>query len=287
MFEITEKLRQRFCKDNGINLQLFASPYFEERIELYGAKDKYDEFVKFVISEFDSPDAYLAYYNQFIDTIIDYIKNSTALIALNSDDMSKYPSFQAKSQDIYKPNNVGKTFCSVDIKKANFTALVHYAKATDTQFWSSYDYKEFIKQFTKYDYMAESKHIRQVVFGNCNPKRQIKYEAYLISTIINDLIAKNIIDVSDIYSLNHDEIIFDTSPEKQNALKKYFENPMEFPIEFTVFKLARLLNTVAYIKIIGDDTILKCVNPYEAPFVYRFMNHQEYQDTDSLFMFEG
>ena len=45
--------------------------------------------------------------------------------------------------------------------------------------------------------------------------------------------------------------------------------------------------TEAFIKLFDDGSYeLKCVNPYEAPFIYRYMAGQPYTDNDMYFMFE-
>lgn len=290
------KLKQRFCKDNKVPLQLFVSPYFEERLKLFGFSDKWEEFLT-VLEDFESVDAYLEYYNQVKDNIIDYIKNSEAYQKLNSDDMNNYSKFQIRQSDVYKESNIGKKFISIDMKKANFSALVKYAKDTRTKFFDSFNYDEFMKQFTKYDYISNSKYIRQVVFGNCNPKRQIIYESYLMSNFLYKLIDTNLVSESDIYSMCSDEIVISVSDELNvSEIKRFCDDFNEFPISFEYFTLFKLVNTQAYIKqpltvdknsIVVSMPILKCVNPYDAPFIYRFMNNEPYQPNDCVFMFEN
>ena len=286
-----EKLRQRFCKDKGIKLQIYKSPYFEERIKLFGFEHDYNEFLKLVDS-FESIEQFFDYYNQVKDSMIDYIKNSEVFQALNSDDMNKYPKYQIRQSEVYKSNNIGKEFISIDMNKANFSALVKYAKDTGTKFFDSYNYKDFIKQFTEHDYFAESKYIRQVVFGNCNPKRQITYESYLMSDLLRTLIDTNMVLESDIYSMCSDEIIIEVSDTVDvKAIEGYCKTFNDFPISFEKFTLLKLTGTEAYMKYQANDNIvsysLKKVNPYEAPFIYRFLNKESYKDSDSVFMFEG
>lgn len=290
-----EKLRQRFVKDNKISLQIFESPYFEERLKLFGYLEQYESFVDMVTTRFKSIEEYFSYYNTVKDSAIDFIKNSEAYQLLNSDDMNKYPKYNNINQsDVYKDSNIGKTFISIDMKKANFSALVKYAKDTNTKFFDSYNYDDFMKLFTDCDYIIQSKYIRQVIFGNCNPKRQITYESYLMSNLLTNLISNNLVSESDVYSMCSDEIIIKVNENTNTeAITKYCKNFNDFPISCEKFILYKLNNTKAYLKqtILTNTNVLalptiKCVNPYEAPFIYRFMNNEPYQDSDYVFMFE-
>lgn len=296
---ISRRLRQRFCKDMNISIQLFETPYFEDRIKLMGFEKDYNDFVRFVTKEFNNEEEYFAYYNELKDKMIDFIKNSEAYIALQEDGLiCKKPSLNIKQGDTYKDSCVGKEFLSIDMKKANFSALVKYGKVTGTKFFDSYDYEKFIKQFTPYDYFVKSKYIRQVVFGNCNPKRQIAYETSLMSKVMN-LITNNSeltgLLMENVYSLNSDEIIFDITGKDGKELVynlKTFLSMTEMydlPLRVEAFKVGKLEGTKAYVKIFnnGADYELKCVNPYEAPFVYRYINMQEPTKMDRYFLFEG
>lgn len=290
-----EKLRQRFCKDNKISLQLFESPYFEERLKLFGYLDQYESFIQMVETKFDSVEAYFEYYNNVKDTVIDFIKNSEAYQALNSDDMNKYPKYQIRQSDVYKYSNIGKKFISIDMRKANFSALVKYGKDTNTKFFDTFNYESFMRQFTDCEYIIQSKYIRQVVFGNCNPKRQITYESYLMSDILKTLLDTNLVLESDIYSMCSDEIVIEVSETTDVKAIEDFCNVFDkFPISCETFILYKVAGTAAYIKQACSTNsnytstpVLKCVNPYEAPFIYRFMNNQPYEDSDYVFMFEG
>ena len=48
--KITTKLKERFCKDCNIPINIFQEPYFTDRLELYdkyyGTLEKWNTFVK-------------------------------------------------------------------------------------------------------------------------------------------------------------------------------------------------------------------------------------------------
>ena len=77
--ELTEKLKERFCKDNNLNIKIFEEPYFTERIKLYDNKfntiEKLNLF-KQEIEEFDNEQEYFTYYNNVKDQVINFIKST-------------------------------------------------------------------------------------------------------------------------------------------------------------------------------------------------------------------
>ena len=179
MFYLSNKLKQRFCKDYGVPLKIYIDPVFTDRIELFGFKDLYETFEDMVVLDFDNNEKkFLDYYDKIKEEAIEFIKNTDTYKILNECDISNYnigsPSIPQK--DVYKENNIGKSFVSIDLRKANYTSLKIFEELlykTDTADFPN-TYEEFIKKFTSYDYFINSKNLRQVIFGNCNPKRQIK-----------------------------------------------------------------------------------------------------------------
>ena len=179
------------------------------------------------------------------------------------------------------------------MKKANFTALVHYAKENGLDFFDSYNYDDFISKFTEYSHIRQSKYIRQVIFGNCNPKRQISYETFLMTKLLKKLISACYIRKQDVYAIRSDEIIIkadDLSDKSINFLRNFILEYSEenFPLSFEYFRLGKIVNTEAFIKDFDEGKYeLKCVNPIEAPFIYRYMNYESFNNSDFLFEYNG
>lgn len=138
MITLTESLKKRFCKDQNLPIKVYSEPIFTERLKLFDAYEKYLEFCSMFRIRFNSDEqAYLAYYNDLKDRIINYIKESEAFQSLNKADM--YKEFPIYGEGIpkgytYKDKNIGKSFLSIDMKKANFNALVHYGNEIGTPF---------------------------------------------------------------------------------------------------------------------------------------------------------
>lgn len=293
---LSEKLKQRFCKDNKLNIQLFAEPYFEERVEAFGQLDKYREFERLINERFSgNEELYFEHYNNVKDTIINYIKASEVYQALQSVDMNKYTCiYNIRQSDVYKQPNIGHKFISIDMSKANFSALVYFAKQNNVEFCESYDWEDFISRFTDIEHIKESKYIRQVVFGNCNPRRQVTYEKYLMSKVLDKLIINlQLFSINDVYSLCSDEIILNADNLSEidvakiedyvNKISKYY-----IPLTFEYYTLGNVKGTDAYIKKIhnkNDEIKLKCAGPIESLFIVKRIKGLPIEDNDFIFKY--
>ena len=291
---ITEKLNKRFCKDNNLSINVYKEPYFTSRLKLYGCYDDYQDFVKMIEEKFSgNEESYFAYYNEVKDKIIDYIKNSATYKYLQTADMSalNYRGTTITSdypdREVYKENLIGKSFISIDMCKANYTALVAYGMQTELPFVPDeigFNYYKFIKQFTDNTHIINSKYIRQVVFGNCNPKRQIHFEKCMMLNLLERLIHSKSINKEDIYSVRADEIIIDGF----NPGLIHMLITTEFPVSFEYFKLGRIYGTSGYIKNIANNEIkIKCASSDELPFIYRLLKGEEVQPEDLIFTYNG
>lgn len=302
MFVKNLELRKRFCKDNNISIKLFEDPYFSDRLSLYHRyyqteimQKKFEE----VYFSLKSEQEYFEIYNKLKDDVINYLNSCPEMLYFSrEEDFSK---FEVKHKNlpknsIYKPTNSGHKFISLDMKSANFTALRHY-NASIVKNKSSYE--EFIKEFTDADYFTKSKYIRQVIFGNINPARQITYEKYLMDSVITEL--EKIISIEDIVSFMSDEIVFCIDKYNEDELKKIVSSVKKIIEDFEkeyitlkleIFELFNVPNTEGYIKKmlpINENAkwIFKGFNSIELPFVLRKYYNEEIEDTDLVFSYEG
>lgn len=118
---------------------------------------------------------------------------------------------------------VGKTYLSVDLVSANFQALYHYNKDI---FDGYHDYMHWINSFSESGYICRSKHARQVIFGMCNPSRQITIEKSIIYRI-NELIQKKYGEKLTLITSNSDELIY----EVVGNLKDVSDEPIGYIIK--------------------------------------------------------
>lgn len=309
--EFTSKLKERFCKDYNIPIKLFEEPYFTERIELldplYSTKKYLNIFENSVINniKFNNEQDYFTEYNLVKDQAIEYIKSTEEFNQFNQMDMNNIQVdklfINLPKKDIFKPNNANRKFISIDMIQANFHALRYYSSHIfkDADTW-----EEFLSTFTDVEHIICSKYIRQVILGNCNPRRHITYEKYLMSQFLKDVID----DYSGLHSLfdhitffSNDEIIFDITDIENNVIKYllgylYFKIDIRstkgIPLKLKMFTLHKLEDDLGYYEEIehvdGSNSIeLKCVNSYTLPFILRKLNDEKIQENDKVFIFEG
>lgn len=309
--EVSNRAKERFCKDCNIPIRLFQEPYFSDRIQLfdkfYGTIEKWDRFVN-ELQKYNSEQDYFEEYNRVKDAAITSIKESESYQRFNAEDMNKYAVINRNlpNKDIFKPTNDGRVFISIDMKKANFSSLHEYNK---NMFGGVDTWEDFISQFTDNKHIIDSKYIRQVILGNCNPRRHITYEKYLMDKIITKLNK----DISELYDrisfFSNDELVYDVSNLNNLSLKNIaglvvllrseLEETFDIPFRIELFKLHRINNTDGYYKEIYifdkyyeiDNEVkkyeFKCLDNYMMPFVLRDFLGEEVTESDKVFYHQG
>jgi hypothetical protein len=128
-------LRRRFVKDYNLPINIVDSPYFEYYMRTYDwfPRKEYQSLVEEIDTRFDGNiNLWLEEYSKIRDTIITKIENSEAYKWFNNLDLKSFPHPCMKTVaalknipdlNIYNQSSIGKTFVSIDLKKANFQAL--------------------------------------------------------------------------------------------------------------------------------------------------------------------
>ena len=217
----SKRLLQRFCKNYNLPIAVFEEPYFNERLTiidpLFDCVQKFEAFVH-DLADFESEEKYFEYYNKLKDEVINAIQGNSSFRSFNQH-MFIPPECQAGNKNLYTDQNDGAVFYSIDMRQANFSALHHF----DPEMFDVYDsnedktvhcdtWEDFLSNFTPYQHILDSKYIRQVILGACNPGKQIQYETWLMKTLCQHLIET--LGPLNIYSINADEIIL--TVENQN-----------------------------------------------------------------------
>ena len=302
---VNDTLKQRFCKDMNLSIKIFEEPYFSNFLELYDKQfksiSKYNRFIE-AVNKFGSEQAYFEAYNKLKDDVIEYLNGNPEMTFFSqSEDMSKF-TCQNKgypTNDIFKDTNDGRVFVSIDMIKGNFTALHHYnpniVKGCDT-------YEDFIRTFTDVSHFVESKDIRQVVFGNVIPKRQVAYEKYLMDMVLTELLKTGVVKPENVEFFSTDEIVLAVPDEMlcdrmvneefynsvMNVVKWAKENNINVRGEF--FELRKIPGTHGYVKkfMMGKDGVdFKCLDFLTMPFVLRAYQGEQPNDMDKIFLYEG
>lgn len=301
MINITPKLKERFCKDCNIPLKIYEEPYFTDRLALYDlfyqSIHKWNIF-KSELKEYHCEQDYFEEYNRIKDQAINDIKNTDAYQRFNQEDMHQYSIKYVglPSKDIFKPSNDNKLFISIDMKKANFSALRYYDKNI---FRGVQTWEQFIGFYTNNHHIINSKYIRQVILGNCNPKRHITYEKYLMDQVLDCLIKEVGFWVSEVVFFSNDEIIIDMENyadciKNRNIIQKTLEEYFEFPLKTELFYLHKVKGTQGYCKEVVENLAdrsfqfkFKCLDGYMLPFVMRYMLNEDVTENDKVFIHEG
>ena len=299
--DITIKLRERFCKDTNIPINIFIEPYFSERLEYIDKvlpkknyKQKWSNFLS-MLKDFNNEQDYFEYYNNVKEQAIQFIKNSQGYQDFNNEDMNKYKCNIGEThknlvKSIYQDQFVNdKTYISIDICKANFSALNNYSYNI---FGDNNTWEKFLGQFSKYQYILDSKYIRQVVLGNCNPGRVITYENYLAYKICEQI--EKEIPRAKLLCFTSDELIFDITNEENDKLKLYEMDTFPVKTKFEIFKLDKIDGYFqGYIRTIYDLSGNKIETEYkglEGNFAYliikTLLDKDKITENDLVFEFE-
>jgi len=286
--EISERLKSRFCKDTKIPINIFQEPYFQDRLQLfdsyYDSIKKWNLFVN-ELEKYKKEEDYFENYNQVKDDAINYILQTNAYQRFNKEDMNKFAVKEdLPSCDIYKPSNDGKLFISIDMVKANFSALHQYSRSM----FGMDSWEGFLAQFTDNQHMINSKYIRQVILGKCNPKRQTMYEKYIMNGFLENI--ETYLPI--VVSFSSDEIVLDITNISGGELTalltilEYKRKNFLVPLKTEIFRLKDI--GIGYERILIDGSSeFKCVDPFLVPMVLRKKQGQEITDSDLTFCHNG
>lgn len=266
------QLKKRFCKDCNIPITIFDNPYFYERLvvldTIFHCVKQFDLFC-IEMQKFESEQDYFEYYNSVKDRMISDIKDNPKYQCFNTDLSGKSETVlnmtrtKVGKQNLYVEQNNGKTFISIDMKKANFSAMHFYSR----DIFGCDTWEDYVSKFTDSLHIQNSKYIRQVVLGACNPKRQIQYEHSLMVKLY--LHIKNALDDEDFtaYSIGEDEILIEISKFRHplNKLKDIIASCPEgigSLVRVEMFDLQKARD-YGWLKVIYDDdrTVkFKCID---------------------------
>lgn len=267
-------LKKRFCKDNNLSIAVYDNPYFYQRLEIINhvtpCVDKFELFCK-ELEKFKCEQDYFEYYNSVKDNVINHLKNNSSFVNFNTRAIDM-PRPHVSKKNLYIEDNDGKKFISLDMKKANFSALHFY---DSNIFDGATTWEEFISKFTDSEHIIGSKYIRQVIMGACNPKRQIQQEKLIMFMLLNfvdtQLKLRQPHDGSDIkallsnieeyeiYSLGEDEIIIEVTGEKTLA---YYTKVIEDIVSDTEYRDFIRVTAFTLKKIQGTDGWAKYITRY-------------------------
>lgn len=298
-----KKFFQRFCKDYNLPINVFEDSIFHYYMDLYKdffPKSEYESAVDLIETKFGgNVDLWLDYCAHVRDTAINTILESESYKKFISMDLSEYKINGFKERSAYTEETDGKRFISIDLKKANFQALRWMDVIDD------YSYDHFIRQMGGDDYIAGSKYLRQVIFGKCNPSRQVTIEKHLMSLIEDAIKNKMSNHGFKLYSFNSDELVYEEDFDRSNILdirklvddvKMMIEKYLNIEVSVEYFSVERIPvvnhsgNKVdAYVKrnLITGEIKYKKISTTFFPQIYKLIKGMEIEELDRVFFFEN
>lgn len=216
------ELKERFVKDYKFPIAVISDDHcFDYLIRLFeplhGSFTCWKNLCEIVEKRFDNnAQKFLEYYATVREAMIQSVLNCDGFKRFN-DGKNKLSEYNVTipnglfSKSSYIQDNLGKKFLSVDMSKANFYALRKYDPSIVQ---GKETYEDWVRLFTDFPYFWQSKHLRQVVFGQCNPSRQIKVMKRMMMDLVEKIRseAKEEIgeEVMPTY-LQNDEVVYDVT----------------------------------------------------------------------------
>lgn len=206
------ELAKRFVSDLKLPIQIINEELFNYSLITVGGITAWTALKLLIKNEYgnDNEKFLEAYYN-VRDKIITTVLESEAFQKFNTmpmDEFSIKKKDNVSSKNIYNQENVGKTFVSIDLKKANFQVL---HKVNKDIVLGADSYEEFVAKFTDLDYIINSKYTRQVIFGKLNPSRHITVEKYYTYCIYELLKESGLTEGWKAVSASNDEIVYEVN----------------------------------------------------------------------------
>lgn len=208
-----------FCKLFELNIPDYQ--HFDYYISQLSKLDKYHNIYDLIelykIAESVTDDIY-QFKIEKSNQIIDFIKSTRAYGELNEDNL--IPDLPTTKNFFYSEDN---RYLSIDIKKANWHILKKYDPEFINELGDSYEL--LLTKFGLPEVFQYSKTLRQFIFGNLNPKRQIKAQRVVVEEIVQKFEPLNL----EIACIKPDEIIYVVNNDE--ILQKILNE-----IDYNVFK---------------------------------------------------
>jgi hypothetical protein len=207
-----------FCKLFDLNVPSYVD--FDYYKNIYARLDRWknmDELISLYEKAEEQIEDIYKYRLEKTEEIINFIKTTRAFNDLNDDTM--IPDLPTNKNFEYSE---GVKYLSIDIKMANWESLKKYDPSFVNELGDTYS--DLLNKFNVPEVFHRSKQLRQYIFGNLNPKRQIKAQRVMVEDLMNGLSRynlkveciktdevvysfENIADIADIL-LNFDDSIF-------------------------------------------------------------------------------
>lgn len=180
-----------------------------------------------------------------LDTLVEYIKATNAYVTLQEKEL---PKKQLNTKDWTSTVLDSDMLMSIDFKSANYSVLKTFDNSNELKG----SWRKLCESLLIPEALIESKSFRQIVFGNCSPKKLQTFQHGHIMTITEELKNSGIVLDNNLVFVSHDEFIVkicsisdDDVEEKMLNLKKHTEkiildNNINMPIHSKIFALKKI-----------------------------------------------
>lgn len=214
------RLRDKFVSDSSLPILFLDTERFTYFMNLYDGHlntwSKYSDFIE-CVGSFNDEQSYFNHVKDVIYNASQYITSHVDYSSLINVNCNYTPIFNVVTRSIYHPDYVGKLMISIDMKSANFNAI-HSVYPSIVNNKDSY--AEFMKEFTPWKFLQESKQVRQTIFGKTEPRKLQSIQTSYIR-MIADTIMATVPDIK-ISMMGSDEIVITDYPSDMEISDVYF-----------------------------------------------------------------
>lgn len=219
-----------FCKMFDLNIPCHDE--FEYYRKQFSRLDRWKDMDMYV-SLYEQAEALhedlFSYRMSKIEEIVSFIEGTRAYQDLCDENL--LPDYPVSKGFDYKE---GKTYLSIDLKKANWQSVKWHDPAFVDELGDSWE--SLLDKFGMPEVFKHSKHFRQYVFGCLNPKKQMKMQRVILQHAIESLSSFGLSPVM----VKHDEALYEVSLEAAASIleqdasgirlrKGVLQKPGEFP----------------------------------------------------------
>jgi hypothetical protein len=290
---------KKVAKDYKIQIPVVDEQYFLRNLTiLYPSDTTYIHAIQIVNKwlELHKADYVCMFSNavtKVLNEIIDYLKTKEPNSEkVESATCKSYDGFieYSKGLNIFHSNNADKEFISVDMIKANEKALKFVEVLAPDESWQTLVERACGEDNLLFDYIYNSKALRQVAFGMYNSKLQKQAEIYITENLVEHIEKQLDIHRDNFIGYTNDEILLKSNDEVYSKIKTA---KMNDDFIFNLFRVDKFLlkqigDMQFYVKIHedGSETYHNIPNTYLVQAIKKYKNIPINED-DLLFIYEG
>lgn len=301
----------QYVKLAGLKISCCRPEYIEYYVKLYNSLYGTIDSWKLFCEEFQAFDM-IREENNAINAIKKTIQeNPEYLKMMETETILKGPSkIKILKNDVYTLCNIGSYFLSIDMKSSNSTILRQHCPSIfeEEKNQNLMSWEEFVKRFTKSDFIAESKKFREVSIGLTNFQNRARVLQELFMDDIHNITEKWNVENDfklELKMKRGDELVYKLKDYKEviksiDQLKHYFGPDKVSKLHIRLFHLDRVPEKEFFVKsfVYNTDTVsetavlkskieFKKVPDYFIPQVIKWFLKQDVVDEDLMYTFMG